>query len=67
MFDVPFHIWLSAAAIAAAVPVLWWSVASDRVTRRARTALASARSASTYRDLSLARPARDRFVDGLQA
>ncbi len=59
----PWHIWLSAAALVTSIPLLWYSVAADRSTRRARDALMSA-MAGTFRETSLARPARERILEG---
>lgn len=60
--SVPFSVWLSAALVAFSAPLLWFSVAAGRSDKKAREALASATSLN-FRDVSLARPARERLAD----
>ena len=61
MGELPLSVWLGAAAIAVALPVLWWSVSSARDNPGVRTRLATARS-TDLRELNLARPASERVL-----
>ena len=61
--DVPISVWLYAAALAASVPILWYSVGAGKTGRRAKGALAAADNLN-FRDVSLARPVHERLADG---
>ncbi len=61
MGELPFSVWVGAACVAAALPVLWWSVSSTRANPDVRSRLATARL-TDLRELSLARPASERVV-----
>lgn len=61
---VPFTVWLYSLALASSFPVLWFAISGFDQRKKARDALAAA-SSLNFRDVSLARPARERIADGV--
>jgi tight adherence protein C len=63
---VPLPVWLAAVAVTASIPILWWSVAGNRVvsSRLVRENLQAGRP-TTLRAAALERPASERLLDPL--
>lgn len=73
MFDMPLYVYGFVAALAVAMPLLWWSVASAdplaKMTHLVRTNLGERRAPTItdVREVQLTRSARERIVDPLVA
>lgn len=66
MFDMPLYVYGFVAAMAASMPLLWWSVAgTDPMGRLVRTNLGERRAPSVtdVREVQLTRSARERIVE----